>query len=246
MTKTNKDREASATIRGYIFQFDATINKILGSDCTSLCKVEGTEDFDLHLADLSLYFQCKYYAGKKLTGSVLRDAILPMIKNYIGLKLEERVNKRYFLYGYFKETNYSDDSITLEVIKSILVRKEKVKDNSEKESFRHINIQDEVGATDDDLKGFASQFSLELCSEYKEHKRIVIEKLASTLSVTQLEAEEYIYPSSLTLISRLASNKKIEDRTITKNDFLQKIKPKHAVYNAWLLREKIRRPIVKI
>lgn len=241
MKETINSREASATIRGYIYQFDATIRKILASDAGDLCTVEDVEDFDIHASDLSSYFQCKYYAAQKLTASVLRDAILPMLRNYVGLNLNERSNKRYFLYGHFKESSYANSDITSETLKTILVRKEKSQDESDEKSFRNINVQDEIGATDDDLEGFVLQFSLELCSEYEEHKKTVVGELGSTLSVSQFEAESYIYPSALTLISTLACKKTVENRTISKEAFLQKVQPNRALYCLWSLREKSQR-----
>jgi len=241
MTETINNREASATIRGYIYQFDATIRKILASDAGDLCTVEDVEDFDIHASDFSSYFQCKYYAAQKLTASVLRDSILPMLKNYVGLSLRERSNKQYFLYGHFKESSYVNSDITSDTLKTVLVRKEKLQDESDEKSFKTINVQDEIGATDDDLKGFVLQFSLELCSEYEQHKQTVLSELGSTLSVSQFEAVSYIYPSALTLISTLACKETVEDRTITKDAFLQKIQPSRALYSLWSLREKSQR-----
>ncbi|MCK4821457.1 hypothetical protein KA005_37170, partial [bacterium] len=241
MAESINNREASATIRGYIYQFDATIRKILASDARDLCTVEDVEDFDIHASDLSSYFQCKYYAAQKLTASVLRDAILPMLKNYVGLNLSERSNKRYFLYGHFKESSYTNGEITSESLKTILVRREKLQSESDEKSYRTINVQDEIGATDDDLEGFVLQFSLELCSEYEEHKKTVVDELSSILSVSQLEAESYIYPSALTLISTLACKKTVENRTISKETFLQKVQPNRALYSLWSLRERSQR-----
>ena len=240
MTDSINNREASATIRGYIYQFDATIRKILASGVGDLCTVEGVEDFDIHAYDFSSYFQCKYYAAQKLTASVLRDSILPMLKNYVGLNLSERSKKRYILYGHFKESSYAKSDITSETLKTILVRKEKLQDGAEA-AFRTINVQDEIGATYDDLEGFVLQFSLELCSEYEQHKKTVVGELGSTLSVSQFEAESYIYPSALTLISTLACKKTVENRTISKEVFLQKVQPNRALYCLWSLREKSQR-----
>lgn len=240
------NREASATIRGYIYQFDATIKKILASGNADSCTVEDVEDFDIHSHDLSSYFQCKYYAAQKLTASVLRDAILPMVENYVGLTLRERGNKRYFLYGHFKESSYASTDITLDTLKTILIRREKSQEESGEISYQCINIQDEIGASDADLEGFVLQFTLELCSEYEEHKNTVIGDLASNLNVSHFEADNYIYPSALTLISTLACKESVKGRTITKEAFLQKVKPNQALYSLWSLREKSQRAYCRV
>ena len=238
MPDTINNREASATIRGYIYQFDATIMKILASEYGVLCTVEDVEDFDIHSPESSSYYQCKYYAAQKLTASVLRDVVLPMLEHYLSLELHERTNKRYHLYGYFKESSYEDINITYEDLKTILVRRVKLTNEAGETSYQSINIQDEIGASDDDLNSFVSQFSLELCSEYNEHKKGVIAELKSALNVSQLEAESYIYPSALTLVSALACQKRVQDRMITKETFLKEIRPNLALYSFWFLREK--------
>jgi hypothetical protein len=246
MTQLDNVREASATIRGYIYQFDATIREILNSNNDTSCTIEDVEDFDLHSPDLSSYFQCKYYAAQKLIPSTFRDAILPMLKNYVGLDKDERNNKRYYLYGYFKETSYEDSTISLEALKKILVRREKIKNGSGGERYKSINIQEEIGATDDDLEGFILKFSLNLCDEYESHKTQLINELAATTDVSVFECEKYVYPSALTLVSLLACKKMAKERTITKNDFLQKIKPNQVLYSLWALREKNKQAYCKV
>jgi hypothetical protein len=238
MTESDNNREASATIRGYIYQFDATIRKILASSAGDLCTVEGVEDFDIHTDDLSTYFQCKYYAAQKLTPSTLRDAILPMLKNYISFKINERVNKRYHLYGYFKDSSYENTEISSDTLKKIMVRREKVQDQSEGSSYKVVNIQEEIGATNEDIEGFVLQFSLEFAVEYEEHKRTVIAEIGLATGLSAFESETYMYPSALTLISSLACEDAAERRTIGKDAFLQKIRPNRALYSFWSLREK--------
>lgn len=60
-------REATATIRGYIYQFDASILAVLSTTAGNALTVEGVEDFDIHSSETDTYGQVKYYEAQKLT-----------------------------------------------------------------------------------------------------------------------------------------------------------------------------------
>ena len=61
--------------------------------------MDGIEDVDVSDGALAKAVQCKYYEGTKLTNSVLRDIVEPMLKDD-----KTRASKiTYFVYGYFKE-----------------------------------------------------------------------------------------------------------------------------------------------
>ncbi|MGI9449612.1 MAG: hypothetical protein ACR2QH_03040, partial [Geminicoccaceae bacterium] len=91
----SNDREATASIRGYRYQFDATILAILALDNENTLTIEGTEDFDIDRGDISELFQFKYYASKKLTPSVIRDAILPMFKGFLLIDHPQGILRNY-------------------------------------------------------------------------------------------------------------------------------------------------------
>jgi hypothetical protein len=113
-----------------------------------------------------------------------------------------------------------------------------VQGKSDDNSYKIIDIKDEIGATNDDLEGFVLQFSLELCGEYDEHKRALIAELSAATGVSVFESEKFIYPSALTLIATLACKDTAEKRTIAKEAFLSEIRPNRALYSLWSLREK--------
>lgn len=57
MTTQTENRDASATIRGYLYQFDATISAIVTLGVQDILTVEGIEDFDIDRGQLSDLFQ---------------------------------------------------------------------------------------------------------------------------------------------------------------------------------------------
>jgi len=233
-----ENREATATIRGYLYQFDATIRTILSLNNHDTLTVEGLEDFDVQQSDLSGLFQCKYYAAQRLTSATIRDAILPMLKGFISLDLPSRNKRHYHLYGYFKDSCPSEKKLTSVDLKRILVRKERVILQSGQAENKIIDVMKEIGAKENDIRLFVQQFTIHICTEYDEHKNNVVEALKKAFRVTLVEAEGYLYPTALTLVSVLATKPNKEDREISKEFFLQQIQPSHAIYNAWALREK--------
>ncbi|NJM13106.1 MAG: hypothetical protein HC889_15690, partial [Synechococcaceae cyanobacterium SM1_2_3] len=136
----NENREACATIRGYNYQFDATITAILGLSGEDTLVIEGLEDFDINRSNSSDLFQCKYYAAQKLTNSVLRDAVLPMLKDFVSRDRKNGFDRIYHLYGYFKESTLTQETITPETLKKCLVTKERSNEPSTKTEYIIINI----------------------------------------------------------------------------------------------------------
>ncbi len=107
-------REATATIRGYIYQFDASILAVLAATSGQEVTVEGVEDFDVLSNETDTYGQVKYYEAQKLTDSTLRDAIVPMIEGFLRYPAVDRNRKRYILYGHFKQAPEDVPAILLE------------------------------------------------------------------------------------------------------------------------------------
>ena len=65
-------RSAEATIKGFLYQFDLTILKILkGARLASSVVVEGVEDIDQVFDDHVEYIQCKYYEGSSYNLSLI-------------------------------------------------------------------------------------------------------------------------------------------------------------------------------
>ncbi len=101
-----------------------------------------------------------------------------------------------------------------------------------------VDIQAEMGVTESDLKLFSKNLRIHSCSEYEQHKKEVIESLSSAFLVSHLEAEQYLYPTALTLVSSLAVRHARSARTISKVAFVDRLRPSRALFNAWALREK--------
>ena len=236
MAETN--REATATIRGYIYQFDATIGEILKLSGDDFVVVEGIEDFDVFGEAGDQYFQCKYLSSKKLTYPVIRDAILPMFEEFLTRVLGDRETPTYHLYGHFKEGSIGDKRLSGEELKQVLKKQTRVPLKSGGYKMETEDLKEKYGATDQDIECFSKCLIIHSCKEYVTHKNDIVGELSRTFNEDLMIAKEFLYPSAFTLISDLASNPNQEERRIKKAEFLAKINPSKAVYNIWFIQER--------
>lgn len=236
MSTDTINRDASATIQGFLYQFDATILSILRLPAAGSLTVEGIEDFDVFNKNMSELFQCKYYEATRLTQATIRDAILPMLKGFLQLHSKERATRRFHLYGHFKRSSPTEKTLSGDEIKKLLVRKKRAT-RAKTPHMDVINIQKEIGATDQDLLEFSNQLTIHITEGYNNHRRKVIEALRTCCRTTLLEAEDFLYPSARTIISNTAAKRDLAARQLTKSVFISHITPSRALYNAWSLRE---------
>ncbi|WP_430436896.1 hypothetical protein [Oceanibaculum nanhaiense] len=231
-------REAIATIRGYIYQFDASILAVLGATGGDTVTVEGVEDFDVLSGDADTHGQVKYYEAQKLTDAAVRDAILPMLEGFLRYLPEIRKRKRYILYGHFKLAPDEAPTYTLTDMQRILVHRPYKVDKTTGEKVRiELNLQAKAGASDEDLADFCCRFSVRLSESFDTHRTRVIAELTAALGVSKIEAEAYSYPSALTAMAALSTAATRPLRTTSRAEFLQLIRPDVAIYSAWALRE---------
>lgn len=237
MITPSHSRDATATIRGYMYQFDATIRAILNLSEHEHLDVEGIEDFDIGGDEPTDLFQCKYYAAKRLTPAELRDAVLPMLKGYLTLDASAQKTRRFHLYGYYKDTSHGVSHPTLQELKAALVQRKRVPRAGGETQTQFIDLQATLGATDTDLRNFAKKLTIHIGGEYEKHKQETVAALKAEMAVTAVEAKEHLYPSALSLVTVLATGDSQAKRRTTKAQFCSQLKPSRTLLSAWLLRE---------
>lgn len=237
MVTPSRSRDATATIRGYMYQFDATIRAILKLPDGGQLDVEGIEDFDIGGDDPTDLFQCKYYAAQRLTPTELRDAILPMLKGFLALDASNRKKRYFHLYGYYKDSTPGISHPTLQKLKAALVQRKRIQKVGGKVQTQIIDLQARLGATDADLRLFAKRLTIHIGDEYEVHKRTTVAELKTALAVTAVEAREHLYPSALSVVSTLATGDTLAKRRTTKATFCSQLMPSRTLLSAWLLRE---------
>lgn len=161
-----------------------------------------------------------------------------MFRGFVSVDQPLGKERRYHLYGYFKDSRPCEKKLTTDELKEALVRREKTTLSSGTTKTEKIDIRNEVGATDEDVRLFAEKLTIHICMEYDEHKNGVVEALQKAFGVSRVEAEDYIYPTALTFVSGVAADGNVLARQVSRNHFFQKVGPKQALYNAWSLRER--------
>jgi hypothetical protein len=96
-------RSANATIKGYFYQFDHTILKILqASSSNSSVVIEGIEDVDIEDGNHTTLVQCKCYEGTDYNHSVVKDAVIQMLRHYHKAGCLVNQQLRYCLFGHYQ------------------------------------------------------------------------------------------------------------------------------------------------
>jgi len=225
-------RSASATIKGYLFQFDATLLAALDAARSTPIRVEGVEDFDEATDDWTRCVQCKYYEGTELSSSVLRDVILPMLRRLKAEQTEGRGRWRFTLYGHFKGGKPVPKTLTADEIFAALKTYKVQPDKS------HLPIDYAVTEGFDEalVIAFASSFSIVETPPFDKHRTSVISRLGQALGTTPEVTREIHHPATLAYIAQLAASSEASERVTTRDELLRAASPTSPALHALLLR----------
>ena len=96
------DRSAIETIKGYFYQFDYSIKRLLElvNDSDSIT-IERIEDVDIKTATSEIAIQCKYYSKTEYNHSIIAKPIRFMLTNFKSLVKKKQEPVSYLLYGYY-------------------------------------------------------------------------------------------------------------------------------------------------
>lgn len=223
-------RSAEDTIKGYFYQFDYSILKILElKQNTDTITIEGIEDVDIDSNDETRAIQCKYYSKTEYNHSVISQPIRLMLEHYSKVLKGNRSEIKYHLYGYYKG-GHSKLSLPLSVenlkTKFLSYSKNNIKHE------HHIDL----GLKDRDLKRFLNLLTIDINAEkYELQIQTIHDKLKKEFACSSFEAEYYFYNNALNEIKRLAIQSSPSRRKIKKKDFLKKINNKKNLFNKWFI-----------
>jgi len=238
MLEVDKKREATASIRGYFYQLDATLLAILSAELNDDVVIEGIEDFDRYTDEGVIYGQVKYYAEQNLTESVLREPLHKLFVHFCALEDSQRAGRKYLLYGHFSEVKIDIGELSVERFKSVMEYRKEVKTADGKKTYENKSLLEGVSATDELIGAFCKNFSIQISMEFSEHRNLVIETIRKNQGVSAVEVEGFHYPRALDYIARLATKKDHNNRKTTRRNLQEVLKGTQAVHNHWLLREK--------
>ena len=229
-------RTAEATIKGYYYQFDTTILKLLDLvNDTDEVIIEGVEDIDINSTDETT-IQCKYLSKPNFINSAVREPITLMLDHFVNPKTSN--NYKYILYAHFEnEIPGNEPIIDLKKLKEILTYKEN-------KIEKHYEI--EKGISDALLNSFLLQFNFLFGFEFYNQQAQVISKLKNIFNCSSFEADTLFYNNALRIIIDKAIQKGITNRKINKLDFLTTINCSQTLFNEWFIKLRSKSEYLKL
>lgn len=223
-------RSANATIKGYFYQFDHTIVQLLlAPTLNTSITVEGIEDVDVQTAGEESLIQCKYYEGTDYNHSVIKDAVVQMLRHFHQSARATRARTKYRIYGHFKD---GQDKFPAAVDLTFL--KKHLLSFTEKKVFHEVHI--ELALSDTDLAEFLGALAINVRGETYETQQLQVENLLKSHinDANSLDLKAFYYPLAIHTIQTLAVQRNEADRSITKSQFLKKVSKKDVVLSSWL------------
>lgn len=223
------DRSATATIKGYLYQFDQTIVRLLEASRYGSITVEGVEDIDLDDGGESAFVQCKYYEGTEYNHSVIKDAVIQMLRHFHAAGCPTDQVFRYRLYGHYRGGQHKLSlPLTDEFLKEHLLTYTK-----DKQSHK---VHEELAITDAQLCNFRALLDIDVNAlSYGDQHAKVLKLLVSEIPECSTgDALSFFYPVAINVVQGLAIEADEAKRKITKDQFLKAINRKEVVFSAWL------------
>ena len=113
------NREADYAIKGFIYQFNKTLEQVLSEPYGTEIRVEGIiEDIDVVSAGFTKAIQCKYHETKQ--GYKLSDISKPILQMLIHYANNKDKNIQYILYAHFSDETEGEKTISKSDIETIL------------------------------------------------------------------------------------------------------------------------------
>jgi hypothetical protein len=227
------DRSAVDTIRGYFYQFDHSILRVLQlSNPGDSIAVECIEDVDIYTATEITAVQCKYYFGTEYNHSVIKPAVRYMLSHFKAIRDEGKQVVRYSLCGHF---NAGQHKLTLPIDVAFL-KQHFLTFSERKVERRH---HDELGLRDADLAEFLSVLDVDInAASFENQFAQVIRELQTAYGCTPFTAEYFYYNNALALMRELSIQPLPANRAITKRAFLERSDTSSVLFNEWFVRKK--------
>ncbi|QXP67828.1 hypothetical protein [Polaribacter sp. AHE13PA] len=252
-------READYTIKGFIYQFNKTLEQVLSEPNGTEITVEGIiEDIDVVSAGLTKAIQCKYHETKeKYKSSDISKPILQMLVHYAKNKDK---NIQYILYAHFSDETEGEKTISKSDIETILKSKDKSYLNyiselkpPKTEAIKALLLKPKKSA--EDIKKITTYYGTATDLELKididnflkpESFKFIIGKSFDSLIIdikqlletksgfTKVDIEELFYPNAIQKIANKSILHNPEDRKINNTNFISGLeKSKKTAITRW-------------
>lgn len=226
-------RDAIDTLKGYYYQFDYFIWKLLtAANDDDVITLEGIEDVDINTASDTTAVQCKYYASTEYNHSKIAQPLRFMLKGYIS---HTGAPLKYKLYGFYKTgTDKLNLPLTVDFVKKhfLTYTSKKVVHEFHKEE----------GITDDQIEAFINNLEIDINAQsYEVQEKKVAEAIKAVFNLKGKPEHqvEFYYNSALGIVRQLCTEPDIAKRRISKKAFIDKLtSDASAIYDTWYLAKK--------
>ncbi|MED3825862.1 hypothetical protein P4561_21350, partial [Priestia flexa] len=215
MMPLSTNRSAEAGILGFTYQFLQTAIKILeAEDNDTSFTIEGIEDLDISTVKEEELVQYKYHEGKKYTPSAIQKPIALMFKHFIGNYSKEKEWKtKYTLFSFFgisesefqPPTNLITTTTELNKILNYTEAKGILKNNT-----WSVALEGE----------FLKYLTFSKADKFDDAYRKLINLIKNIFQVSEIESKVGYLSNAIFYINKLAIQKDIESRKVTKRHFL--------------------------
>lgn len=231
-----KTRSAVDTIKGYFYQFDNTIYRLLTLPKENdFIEIECIEDIDVNISDETLAIQCKYYSKTEYNHSVIKEAIIQMLTHFTNLKTSGTKPIDYLLYANFKSgQDKLPRKIDISFLKENFLTTMETKVLNGKKTQEKILHHEKLRLNDADLLTFLNKLKLNIhAPEYQKQYNDIIAELMKLFKCKEQEAELVYYNNALKVVKDHSTQQDNKFRKIYKKSFLQKINIKNVIFNFW-------------
>jgi hypothetical protein len=225
------DRNAIDTIRGYFYQFDYSILKLLKlTNHDDSIAVECIEDVDIQTATEVTAVQCKYYSSTEYKHSVIKPAVIYMLTHFKAVRDGGKPVVRYSICGHYRAGQHK---LTLPIEVAFLKHHFLTYSKNGVEHRHH----DELALGDADLAEFLSVLDVNInAASFEDQFAQVIQELQFAYRCTPFTAEYFYYNNALALVRELSTQRSPTNRTITKRKFLEESDTSGVLFNEWFVR----------
>lgn len=254
------NREADYTIKGFVYQFNKTLEELLNSDDGANVKVEGiVEDIDVISSDAIKAIQCKYHETKKTFN--ISDISKPVLQMLAHFSENKDKNIQYILYAHFPNESEGEKAINKTEIENILgTQNQKYianyisKIKPPNDSSIDVLISKERKSRDDlkkikdyyssktnltlsiDIEDFLKpeKFKFIIGKSFQDLVEVVKKLLKENSSFTQQDIEDLFYPNAIQIIADKSIEQNEINRNVEKKDFVFQLeKTKKVAISRW-------------
>ena len=239
-------READSTIKGFMYQFNLSLNEILKSDSESIMLEGIIEDIDKISLSGVTAIQCKYHESvDAFNWSKVYKPILQMLKTYTEISVS---NIKFVLHAFFPGKELEKRTVSIEVIEEMLktknedyicdyiafikkpkdeevaalIQKTRKSQEDKKKIVEYYN-SNELEPSCDIAEFVSNRFTFRIGKSYDELEKENIE-LLEQVGFKKKDIEDIVYPNAIQKIAALSMLKDDAERKITKEELITELK----------------------